>query len=205
METSKVRKFWTFNPFYPELSGMWVTFYTVIIFLCSGVFLIWIPPDTSFFGFVFVFPTFFIHWLRPKRRKLCKANLKEKEYTLTLSDFFYPTPFFCCRFDYLSSFKKKIRMLLKFLLWFSLKSLLAKPSKGGWMVGRFSTYINLNSWMLLRSGSGVCSSAEYFHSTSNEATLCWGSILRNFCFSSAFVLSILWSQQIPLIKQGVWG
>lgn len=38
LETSKVRKFWTFNPFYPELSGMLVTFYTVILGFFGGCF-----------------------------------------------------------------------------------------------------------------------------------------------------------------------
>lgn len=36
LQTSKVRKSWTFNPFYPELSGMLVTFYTVILGFLLG-------------------------------------------------------------------------------------------------------------------------------------------------------------------------
>lgn len=65
METSKVRKFWTFNPFYPELSGMLlILFYTVIIWVCFGVFPIWISPpcidhEVFFFFFFLLLVLFF--------------------------------------------------------------------------------------------------------------------------------------------------
>lgn len=116
METSKVRKFWTSNPFYPELSGALVTFYTIVIFVCSRVFLIWIPLPSpppyifevwGFFfwggGFFFFFFLSFLPFLPirwdPKETKLHKANPKGKKYIFIISVFccfffFLPTPLF---------------------------------------------------------------------------------------------------------------
>lgn len=132
METSKVRKFWTSNPFYPELSGALVTFYTIVIFVCSRVFLIWIPLPSpppyifevwgfffwggGFFFFFFVFPTFFTYSLRSKRNKTPQSKSKGKKIyfhhlCFLLFFFFSPyTTFFSFSFDYFWSFKKKKRM-----------------------------------------------------------------------------------------------
>lgn len=114
METSRVRKFWTSNPFYPELSGALVTFYTIVIFVCSRVFLIWIPlpfPPTYLWGlgiFYLVFFCLFVCFGLPylfyllveiqKKQNSTKQIQREKKYfhhlCFLLLFFFLPTPLF---------------------------------------------------------------------------------------------------------------
>lgn len=168
METSKVRKFWTSNPFYPELSGALVTFYTIVIFVCSGVFLIWIsfPPPHSYIFWVFFLSVLLFYPLVEiqKKKNLHKSNLKRKKHIFILSGFFSPTFFFLLLLIISGHF------FLIMYCWNSfsgihLKQLLGKPSSVGDVT--FSTYINLKFYMLLRSGVGVCSSSEYFHIASS--------------------------------------
>lgn len=172
METSKVRKFWTSNPFYPELSGALVTFYTIVIFVCSGVFLIWIsfPPHSYIFWVFFCLSYFFTHWWRSKNKTKQKKkppqvkSEEKKTYFHPLWVFFPYTIFFFYFWLFLVIF------FLIMYCWNSfsgihLKQLLGKPSSMGDV--RFSTYINLKFYMLLRSGVGVCSSSEYFHIASS--------------------------------------
>lgn len=110
VETSKVRKFWTFNPFYPELSEMLITFYTVIILVYFGVFQIWAfflhIRCLGFFLFFCAYYFLLILWMRFKRKKNSTTNLREeKKYTLTffflnLDSFWSFFPFYkfsaCC-------------------------------------------------------------------------------------------------------------
>lgn len=174
METSKVRKFWTSNPFYPELSGALVTFYTIVIFVCSGVFLIWIssppPPAHSYifsFEFFSVCPTFLPIGGDPKKKKTSTSQIwREKKNLFSSSLGFFPLHYFFLLLLIISGhFFFLIMYCWNSFSGIHLKQLLGKPSSMGDV--RFSTYINLKFYMLLRSGVGVCSSSEYFHIASS--------------------------------------
>lgn len=175
METSKVRKFWTSNPFYPELSGALVTFYTIVIFVCSGVFLIWIsspppPPPThtssllSFFLSVLLF--YPLVEIQKKKKTSTSQIWREKKNLFSSSLGFFPLHYFFLLLLIISGhFFFLIMYCWNSFSGIHLKQLLGKPSSMGDV--RFSTYINLKFYMLLRSGVGVCSSSEYFHIASS--------------------------------------
>lgn len=130
METSKVRKFWTFNPFYPELSGMLITF--ILSFS-----LFWGDSNLDFFSlyiyllWVVLFLLLFYPLVEiQKKKKLQKANLQEKYICIFNPLSFFPFAIFFFNLIVSGHFlKKNSYVLLEFLL---LKhSLLGNPERDG--------------------------------------------------------------------------
>lgn len=93
METSKVRKFWTFNPFYPELSGMLITFILSSFYFVLGC------SDLDFFPLHISSLSYFLSLLlfyplvEIQKKKIHKANLKEKYICLLTLSAFFPLHF----------------------------------------------------------------------------------------------------------------
>lgn len=158
METSKVRKFWTFNPFYPELSGTLITFYTVIILACFGVFLIWIlflHMHISSLWVVVLSLLLFYPLVETQKRKIKtkhKVYRNEKKCNFSLFKFF---PLFFSFFRFV--FSRILNMLLEFHLQFLLRTV-------NWLnLLRGMVDSALIFYMFLRWGLVVCSNLDYFH------------------------------------------
>lgn len=92
--TSKVRKVWTFNPFYPELSGMLITFILSFLGLFWGVsdlelfpicifwviFVLWDLPNHPKNSCLFPIPFLFSFLFLPIPVTLCSFSLSLKDW-----------------------------------------------------------------------------------------------------------------------------